>query len=151
MYPFLPVVRNRAKTSMDVHSTILKQTKALTWLKLSVVCLVTVLYIPMSMTVFAFVSKFILAHTVTWTVDMYYGHGHGHAAQTRTCSMNLDMQHEHGPAAWTETWICSMDMNMDMQMYKDMTIDTDMDNRVQRFLNLDDIYPSLETYGPVYA
>jgi hypothetical protein len=27
--------------------------------------------------------------------------------------------------------------------------DTNMDNRVQRFLNLDNIYPSLETCGPI--
>ncbi len=59
-------------------------------------------------------------------------HGHGYAAWTYTCSMDIDMQyrHGHGHAAWT--LICSIgmimpvDMDMDMQneysMYMDINI-----------------------------
>jgi hypothetical protein len=45
--------------------------------------------------------------------DMQNGHGHGHAAWTR--SMDTDMQHGHGHAAWTLIWTCRMDIGIDMQ------------------------------------
>jgi hypothetical protein len=41
-------------------------------------------------------------------------HGHGYVAWTWRCSIDMEMQHGHGYAAWTWTWICSVDMDMDM-------------------------------------
>jgi hypothetical protein len=41
-------------------------------------------------------------------------HGHGHAAWTPICSMDMDMQHGHGHTSWTHghaEWTCSIDMD----------------------------------------
>jgi hypothetical protein len=49
-----------------------------------------------------------------WTfMDMQ--HGQGHAAWAWLCSMDVDMDmqhgHGHGHAAWTRIWACSMDLD----------------------------------------
>jgi hypothetical protein len=50
------------------------------------------------------------AWTRTCSMDTDMQHGHGHAARTRTCSTDTDMQQGHGHAAGTR--ICSMDTDM---------------------------------------
>jgi hypothetical protein len=43
---------------------------------------------------------------------MYYGHGHGHEAWTRTCTMNVYMHHGREHVAWTLTCTMGKDIGM---------------------------------------
>ncbi len=55
--------------------------------------------------------------------------------------------HVHCPCPCLFSSPCTMNMTIDINII----INMNMDIRVQQFLNLDDIYPSLETCWPVYA
>jgi hypothetical protein len=64
------------------------------------------------------------ASTLTCSIVMDMQHAHRHASCTRTCSMHVDMRQGQGHEAWTRTYSRDMDLNIDMDTYRDTDIDT---------------------------
>jgi hypothetical protein len=68
--------------------------------------------------------------------------GHGHAAWTWTCCMDMDMQPGHLHAAWT--WTCCLDIGIQPGLDMDMYIELDIDAEFHR-KKIKELYKTLFT------